>query len=79
MAALDAMDGEVVSDDFYFAVAESGEVEFEYCIYTLDCPGDQNSLIILVTQIDSKKLVCVPQAAWHRTPDRRKSFPLRAF
>ena len=74
MAALDAMDGEVVSDDFYFAVAESGEVEFEYCIYTLDCPGDQNSLIILVTQIDSKKLVCVPQAAWHRTPDRRK-FP----
>ena len=24
--------------------------------------------------IDSKKLVCVPQAAWHRTPDRRK-FP----
>ena len=74
MAGLDAMDGEAVSDDFYFAVAETGEIEFDYCIYTLDCPGDQNCLVVLITQIDSKKLVCVPQAAWHRTPDRRK-FP----
>ena len=74
MAALDAMDGEVVSDEFYFAVADTGEVEFDYCIYTLDCPGDQNCLVVLITQIDSKKLVCVPQTAWHRTPDRRK-FP----
>ena len=74
MEALDGLDGEQDAGDFKFAVSEAGEVELEYCFYTLDCPGDQTCLVILVAEIDSKKLVCIPQAAWHRSPDRRK-FP----
>ena len=74
MEALDGLDGEQDAGDFKFAVSGAGEVELEYSFYTLDCPGDQTCLVILVAEIDSKKLVCIPQAAWHRSPDRRK-FP----
>ena len=74
MAELEALDGDVEAGEEQpqFAVSFSGEIEYNYSFYFLDCPGEVVCPVILVTQIDSKLLVCVPQSAWHRTPDRRK-------
>lgn len=53
-------------------VSSEGDVNFDYLVGSLDVPDSTTSCaIIAVALVDSKVLVCVPEAAWSKKKARR--------